>query len=291
MKRIVSWLLVVMMSCSMLIGCGKSAGVKTAEEAINNIGEVTLSSKDAIDTATRMYEILTDNEKATVDNRATLVTAKAQYEKLVADEEARIAAEEEKKRAEEEAAAEEARRKAEEEEKAAQKKAEEEAKKAEEEAKKVAKQYYDNMTIAHYKMLLGAILAEEACGLIHSVWVNAIYKDKDEKTDPYTRPNGRFVDDFNDALQNLFGDETFSSSLSSIRDNMNEVAELMRQLKTPPEEYKEAYNVLNNLYQSYLDLCNSAVNPSGNITTYTSTYNAADNEFLKYYNALKLYLE
>ena len=48
------------------------------------------------------------------------------------------------------------------------------------------------------------------------MWYNAIYEERNSETDQYTMKNGKFVDDFNDALSELFADENFSNSISEI---------------------------------------------------------------------------
>lgn len=81
MKRIICLLLVLSM-CVSLGGCGKSKAAKEAENAIAAIGEVTLDSGEAIKNAEKLYNILTDAEKADVKNRLTLVEAKEAFTEL-----------------------------------------------------------------------------------------------------------------------------------------------------------------------------------------------------------------
>lgn len=81
MKRTICLLLALVM-CLSLVGCGKSKAAKEAEKAIDAIGEVTLDSGDAIKNAEKLYNILTDAEKADVDNRLVLVEAQEQFAKL-----------------------------------------------------------------------------------------------------------------------------------------------------------------------------------------------------------------
>ena len=59
-------------------------------------------------------------------------------------------------------------------------------------------------------MLSGASDAESSANLIKQVWYNSIYEKQDDETDKYTKPDGYFVSDFNDALGNLYSDESFS---------------------------------------------------------------------------------
>lgn len=69
--------------CLTLFSCGKNKTVKTVESAIDNIGEVSLDSIDEIETAERLFNILTENEKEKIDNRITLVEARKEYEELI----------------------------------------------------------------------------------------------------------------------------------------------------------------------------------------------------------------
>jgi len=81
MKRVISLVLVFALSLS-LCACGKSKAAKEAEAAIDSIGEVTLDSGEAIKNAEKLYNILTDAEKADVDNRLALVDAQEKYAEL-----------------------------------------------------------------------------------------------------------------------------------------------------------------------------------------------------------------
>lgn len=165
------------------------------------------------------------------------------------------------------------------------------AAKAATEAQKQSQEYGTNLNLAAYSMLSGASDAETCGNLIKKVWYNAIYEESDSKTDKYTKPNGYFVSDFNDALQNLFSDSSFSSQIADINSNKDTVNSLMKKLKNPPEEYKDAYEVLSKLYDAYISLTNLATDPTGSLQTFSRNFNDADNETLNCYNALKMYLE
>lgn len=159
------------------------------------------------------------------------------------------------------------------------------------EAAQRSEDYASTLETASFTMLLGAIEAEEAGNLIKSVWYNAIYEERDTKTDKYTRPNGWWVDDFNEALENLFADSVFKSTISSIESNQELVAGLMKDLKNPPEEYEEAYEAVKELYDAYKKLTNLATNPSGNLRTFSDNFNAADTETVNCYEALQMYID
>ena len=165
------------------------------------------------------------------------------------------------------------------------------AAKAAAEAQKQSEEYGTNLNMAAYSMLSGASDAETCGNLIKQVWYNAICEKSDSKTDKYTKPKGYYVSDFNDTLQNLFSDSSFSSQIADINDNKDTVNSLMKKLKNPPEEYKDAYESLSKLYDAYISLTNLATDPTGSLQTYSQNFNDADNETLNCYNALKMYLE
>ena len=159
------------------------------------------------------------------------------------------------------------------------------------EAQKQSEEYGTNLNMAAYSILSGASDAETCGNLIKQVWYNSIYEQSDSKTDKYTKPNGYYVSDFNDALKNLFLDSSFNDQIEDINDNNDTVNSLIKKLKNPPEEYKDAYESISKLYDAYLSLTNLATDPTGNLQTYSQNFNDADNETLNCYNALKMYLE
>ena len=164
-------------------------------------------------------------------------------------------------------------------------------KKAAEEYNKNVETYSDNLKLATVTMLSGASDAETCGNLIKQVWYNAIYEEKDNKTDKYTRPNGSFLSDFNDALENLFSDSSFRNQISNIADNQDIVNTLMKELRNPPDEYKDAYNAISDFYNAYISLTNCVTNPSGSLQTYSNTFNDTDTKTLNAYKAMELYLD
>ena len=81
MKKLLLLVLVIVMTFS-LCACGKSEAVVATEEAIAAIGTVDYDSLSKIETAEKLYSILTDSEKEKVENRIDLVNAREAYEKL-----------------------------------------------------------------------------------------------------------------------------------------------------------------------------------------------------------------
>jgi len=81
MKRIIV-ITIVSAMLFVLCSCGKSESIKAAEDAIAAIGEVTVESEAAIANAEKLYGILTDSEKAEVENRLELVEAREAFDEL-----------------------------------------------------------------------------------------------------------------------------------------------------------------------------------------------------------------
>ena len=169
----------------------------------------------------------------------------------------------------------------------------------EKKAEKAKAKYIADIKTARTTMLAGASLAEYAGGLIHDVWYNAIYEKSDETTNKYTQKDDSWYDyydeteyyDFNTALQNLQEDSEFKKKISSIRQNQKTVQSMMKELQNPPEEHKEAYDALKEFYAAYTELVGCATNPTGNLTSYTSSYNEADQNTSNCYKAMEMYLE
>ena len=151
-------------------------------------------------------------------------------------------------------------------------------------------EYYSNMEYVSYTMLDGADKAESAGNLIKSVWYNAIYEEKDTETDKYTMKNGKFVDDFNDALSSLFADENFVNSISEIELNQSEVTDLMKKLKNPPKKYEEAYAVLVSYYDNYIKMTKSVISPTGSLQTFSDDFHTYDTDTVNSFEKMKLYL-
>lgn len=153
--------------------------------------------------------------------------------------------------------------------------------------------YGDELKKVSTLMLDGAVDAEDCGNLIKSVWSNSIFEEKDSTTDKYTRSSdgtGYFYD-FNTALSNLFDDAEFQAQIDDIENNQESVADMMKNMKNPPEEWEDAYDDLQEYYDAYLTLTNMAVNPTGSLQTYSSSFSEADMEVANNYDRMKSYFE
>lgn len=153
------------------------------------------------------------------------------------------------------------------------------------------KQYADTMAQTAYSMMTGTDEANICGSLIVQVWQNAIYHTENDTTDPYTRPDGQFVEDFNDALRNLLTDLEFSARQALLAENRAAVQSGMRELKDPPAKYSEEYAALCDLYDDYIVIVNMALNPQGSLKTYSEEYYAASKAAYESCVKINLYFE
>ncbi len=153
--------------------------------------------------------------------------------------------------------------------------------------------YLANLKSMSDNWLTGASYAEDQAALIHDVWYNCIFEISDSDTNKYTRKNGYgdFYDDFNYALANLFADASFQLTDLALQARLDDATKDIKKISKPPEKYKDAFNTMRDLYEAYCDLLNCAVNPKGNLSSFTSTFNEADEDFAKYYQRLQVYLD
>lgn len=145
--------------------------------------------------------------------------------------------------------------------------------------------YKENYEEILDKMLDSIDRTEDCLILYRKVWYNTIFEKEDSETNEYTKDsNGRFNDDFNDSLLELWIDKEYSNEISIIKEESYiTIPELFKKLKNPPKEMKDAFEDLEELYDTYLSFTEMAINPSGSLTSFTEKYNELDSELSKQY--------
>lgn len=134
---------------------------------------------------------------------------------------------------------------------------------AERDAEQQSAAYQEELKQVAERIQEYAVDAYEVAAAEESVWRNSIYQQQDESTDPYTMENGVFLEDFNDALGNLYNDSVFATRLASVQTNQGSAAGSMSRLKDAPEGYEDAYQALKAYYDAYIRLTNLALNSAG----------------------------
>ncbi|MCC8072908.1 MAG: hypothetical protein LIO62_02125 [Clostridiales bacterium] len=155
----------------------------------------------------------------------------------------------------------------------------------------MVEEYNDNVEQISYAMLQGAADAENIGNLATKVWYNAIWEKSSTETDAYTKYSSNNFWNFSTALANLYADEDFASDVSDLKTDKEAVTLWMKDMANPPEECEEAYDDLKEYYNSYIELVNLVVSPSGSYNDFSDAFSSADSECVSCYNQMKLYFE
>lgn len=158
--------------------------------------------------------------------------------------------------------------------------------KAEDEYQTAYNEYISNLEKVQVLMIAGGSDAESICNLTLRVWDNAMSEELDDKTDKYTRPNGWWVNDFSEALVNLYTDSSTTTKVSSIIDNQSSVKDLIKKLQNPPEGLDQCYDTVSDLYEAYKVLTDLAIDPSGSYSDLDENKSYAESEFMFAYEKL-----
>ena len=151
--------------------------------------------------------------------------------------------------------------------------------------------YAKTMTTSTNLMISSAEEAEKCGDLMLKVWQNSVFQDRDSETDKYTRPDGYFVSDFNDALANLFADSEYRNKISGLEKDQKNIHSYMQDLKDPPEELEDYYDAESKMYNAYMKFTNMVIEPLGSLNTFSDNYNNAKTDLINSIKEFTLYAE
>ena len=132
---------------------------------------------------------------------------------------------------------------------------------------------------------------KDSSRLLMAVWKNAIWQTANPETDRFTRPDGRFVDDFNEALDNLYQDENFSSQLELINKNQQKLRALKKKLPKPPAGYEDINECLIKAFDNWIEISMTILNPTGSYNDTEQRFNELFSEAAELYNELQSYAD
>lgn len=139
--------------------------------------------------------------------------------------------------------------------------------------------------------LESAATCEKISNMTSSVWHDSIFQKEDKDTNPYTKKNGVFREDFNDSLEAWFKSKKYEKLYDKVTESQKKATDLYEgTLRNAPEEYEEEYQALSELNKQTLAYVELATNPTGNYDTYMSSFTNQDNDYMKAYNTLKALL-
>lgn len=159
------------------------------------------------------------------------------------------------------------------------------------EAERSAAQYQAKYNQLISDMIHNSAEIENQGNLIVQVWNNAIFKKDDEITDKFTKVNGQFVSDFNDALGCLFNDHDFIDTSSEIKEKNDQIRLDMKDMVNPPDGYENAYQALKEYYESYLEFYDTVIYCDGSLESFSNKFNETDSECISKFNSAELYVQ
>lgn len=159
------------------------------------------------------------------------------------------------------------------------------------ESAKKAEEYQTAYNLLVSQMFDGACLANKLGHQTINVWHNAIWKEDNVETDPFTKSGGVFVTDFNLALQNLFADEAYKNDIADLYLSQLEVKERMKEMTDPPAEFENAFAALEGLYHAYKTFTDIVIYCEGSFNSYSSGFEDADKDFRQKYYTAELYVK
>ena len=133
--------------------------------------------------------------------------------------------------------------------------------------------YYNKVNEIHDVRNASVDALNDSAKLLIDVWNNAIWLQSDPRTDKFTKENGYFVDDFNDALDNLYSDEVFNAKLDIIDKQQYELRLLRKGILNPPKGEEEFNNLILDMIDNYLDLSTTVLNPIGSLNEVSEELN------------------
>jgi DNA-directed RNA polymerase subunit RPC12/RpoP len=147
--------------------------------------------------------------------------------------------------------------------------------------------YVDKLENFAYTSLSMAADVEKMSNLIDNVWYNAIYSKSDLETDKFVKKNGKYVEDFNIALANLFEDEDTIEKIAGIKSDQEAIKALWSELSDPPVGLEKCYEIADTLYETYKEFSRLSISASGSYNSYSRDTFDLDSNFIKYYDQLK----
>lgn len=102
-----------------------------------------------------------------------------------------------------------------------------------------------------------AVETEIVCNTIADVWYDAMAKQHQEHTAPYTQWNGRFYDDFADALDLLDSSMYMASERKNIAQYQKKLEKQFQSLRYYPDKYADHYEWAELLYKAFNLLANN----------------------------------
>jgi hypothetical protein len=96
--------------------------------------------------------------------------------------------------------------------------------------------------------------------------------------------NGKWYSNFNGAVSALKIQFEQEGKIEKLKDSLDKTEEELKELKNPPEEYKELYELAVDMYKAHKEFIEYAIDPSGSLQSYSSDARSLSQQFVNLYN-------
>lgn len=135
------------------------------------------------------------------------------------------------------------------------------------------KKFDKEMNVAFASTIQTVVYSSIACGEISNTWHKAIYD--------HEGPNGRYCNDFNEAIKDISTILKDAGITDSIILYKNKMEKTTSKLNNPPNKRKDCYNDLIEMVSEVSQFASMATNPSGSLSSYNSQRNSIEENIMK----------
>ena len=151
-----------------------------------------------------------------------------------------------------------------------------------------------NQTLYEFNLtaLASGIIAEDTGNMVKSIWYDTIYKEKNADTEAYVfSQDGIPYDDFNISLGLYFSTDEYKIAVSSMEESLVKIDEQFRELKDPPKDCVDGYDIAKEVYESCESLLNITKSPTGSLQSFSDSFSEADTKLVYAYEKLNRYFD
>lgn len=87
-------------------------------------------------------------------------------------------------------------------------------------------------------------------------------------------------------MANLYDATTTKTTIENIESNQILIKDMMKELQNPPEGLEKCYDTVTELYTAYKGLTNLAINPTGNLTSFSESKSTKVGKFMELFDKL-----
>jgi hypothetical protein len=154
--------------------------------------------------------------------------------------------------------------------------------KYQEHKEKQLQKYATNLKGTAEIMISTSTIAEDMLNQYHDVWSDAIFED-------VAYVNGeRIWGDFNEAISAQHEAFVEDGSIKAIENGEEAVKMLMKKINNPPEQYKEEYEVVVDMYKVFDEYVGLAKSPEGSLQSFSEQARELSSELISLYKELEV---